>query len=127
MKMIIKKLDDIYKRYWIDIVVFLIVLLFLGIGLWEIKISNEKKNPIEVINSGVYDNGTEKENSSLIDINTADQKELEKLPNIGNKLAEEIVTYREENGPFKSVDELKNVPGIGDKKFEDIKDLIIVK
>jgi|YelNatPaOPRAMG01_1025707.scaffolds.fasta_scaffold00897_2 competence protein ComEA len=62
--------------------------------------------------------------SNKININYATEKELENLPGIGPSLAKRIVEYREQNGPFKDIEEIKNVKGIGDKKFEQIKDLI---
>jgi competence protein ComEA len=70
---------------------------------------------------------TEKSNSSKININTGGVEELKGLPGVGESLAQRIITYREENGKFKSVDELKNVSGIGDKKFEALKDYVIIK
>lgn len=65
--------------------------------------------------------------SDKININTASAKELEELPGIGNVLAERIVSFRETNGPFKSIEDIKKVSGIGEKKFESIKDLIVVE
>lgn len=62
-----------------------------------------------------------------ININTASAKELEELPGIGPALAERIVSYRKANGPFKNIEEIKKVSGIGEKKFEAIKDLIVVE
>jgi competence protein ComEA len=52
-----------------------------------------------------------------INLNTATAAELEKLPGIGQKVAARIVEYREKNGPFKKVEELMNVQGIGEKSF----------
>jgi competence protein ComEA len=63
----------------------------------------------------------------LIDINTADQSELESLPEIGPATALEIIAYREKNGAFQSIEEIENVPGIGPKTFEKIKELITVE
>lgn len=60
--------------------------------------------------------------SVLIDVNTADATALEELPGIGPALAERIVSYREEHGPFASVDDLTDVPGIGDAKLEALRD-----
>lgn len=60
----------------------------------------------------------------LIHINTATSAELESLPYIGPALAQAILTYRELHGPFKNIDELLKVPGIGPKTFEKIKGLI---
>ena len=64
--------------------------------------------------------------SNLININTADAKELEKIKGIGPALAGRIVDYRENNGAFKSVDEIKKVRGIGDKTFDKMKDQITI-
>lgn len=64
--------------------------------------------------------------TALVNINTADQAELESLPEIGPHLAGEIIAYREINGPFKTVDELLNVSGIGTVILETIRDLITV-
>ena len=50
-----------------------------------------------------------------IDINTATAEEFRSIKGIGEKKAERIISYRDENGKFESVDELKNVKGIGDK------------
>ena len=68
--------------------------------------------------SGTGSTGT----SGLIDVNTADATALEELPGIGPALAERIVSYRDEHGPFASVDELTDVPGIGDAKLEALRD-----
>ena len=68
------------------------------------------------------------ENSgSLLNINTATAAELETLPGIGEVLAQRIVDYRTEHGPFSSADGLLEVSGIGDKKLEAIESLITVR
>lgn len=59
-----------------------------------------------------------------IDISRAGKEELTALPGIGEVLADRILSYREENGGFTSVEELLNVEGIGKKRFEDILDFI---
>src|SRR5919205_2058162 len=61
-----------------------------------------------------------------VNINTASVEELATLPGIGESIAKNIVAYREQNGNFKTVNELMNVKGIGEKKFEKMKDLITV-
>jgi competence protein ComEA len=63
---------------------------------------------------------------SLININTATAEELETLKGIGPAKAEAIVAYREQNGPFSSVDDLVNVTGIGEKTLANIRDKITV-
>lgn len=67
------------------------------------------------------------EKSNLVNINKATIQELDILPGIGEATANKIINYREENGQFKSIDEIKNVNGIGDKKYEEIKSLISVE
>ncbi len=61
-----------------------------------------------------------------ININTATQEELESLPMIGPALAKQIIAYRTAHGPFKKIEDIVDVPGIGPKTFEVIKDLITV-
>lgn len=64
---------------------------------------------------------------SMVDINEATQTQLEELPGIGPSTAGKIIEYRKENGKFKQVEDIKNVNGIGEAKFEKIKDYISVK
>ena len=64
--------------------------------------------------------------SDTININTASVDELTQLQKVGPKTAENIVAYRDANGPFKTVDDLKNVKGVGDKILELNKDRISV-
>ena len=61
-----------------------------------------------------------------VNINTATAQELTSLPGIGQVKAEAIVKYREANGPFKSVDDITKVNGIGPKKLEKIRNEITV-
>jgi competence protein ComEA len=70
--------------------------------------------------------GGEETVAGKININTASVGELEALPGIGFTYASAIVEYREEKGNFSSIEEIKNVSGIGEKTFEKIKDLISV-
>lgn len=63
--------------------------------------------------------------SRLVNINTASAAELEQLNGIGEKTAAAIIEYRQET-PFEKIEDIKNVKGIGDKKFEDIKNMICV-
>ncbi len=65
--------------------------------------------------------------SKKMNINTASKEELDTLPGVGEVTANKIIQYREEKGEFRSIEELKNVNGIGEKKYNDIKDLISVQ
>lgn len=62
-----------------------------------------------------------------VNINTASQDELQELPGIGPSIATRIVEYRNQNGKFKNIEDIKNVTGIGDSKFAKIKEFIKVK
>lgn len=86
------------------------------------------KNNIENSNENVNILRNEKDNlsSKLININTADEKELDSLPGVGPAKAQDIISYREENGGFQSIEDIKNVKGIGESSFEKLKDKITV-
>lgn len=60
----------------------------------------------------------------VLDLNSAKAEELQKLPGIGEKLAQTIVSFREQNGPFQTVEDLLQVPGIGEKRLAAIRDLV---
>lgn len=93
----------------------------------KIYIPNVNDNETEIIDdgaSGVVDDTT---NQTVVNINKADETELQSLNGIGESLATSIVQYRKENGKFETIEDLKNVPGIGDSKFENIKEYIKVK
>lgn len=66
-------------------------------------------------------------NSSKINVNNASETELQKISGVGPSLATRIVKYREENGKFKNIEDLKNVSGIGEKKYESIKEEVCIK
>ena len=85
----------------------------------------EEKNIIEE-NSGLEE---DKDNlkTSIININTATINELQKLPGIGESMAKKIIEYRNEKGRFTKIEDIKNVNGIGDAKFNNIKDYIKIK
>jgi competence protein ComEA len=64
--------------------------------------------------------------AAVVNINTAPASELQTLPGIGAKTAARIVEYRQKNGPFKKIEELMNVRGVGEKNFLKLKAQVTV-
>lgn len=81
--------------------------------------NNQKLNDLSIYNQ-------ENEQNNIININTADFETLKTLPNIGDKIANNIIDYRNSNGGFKNIEEIKNVDKIGEKIFQKIKHLITI-
>ncbi len=84
------------------------------------------ENGNNLITEGNNTSNNLKGENDKVNINTATLNELDSLPGIGPSTAQKIIDYREENGNFKTIEDLQNVKGIGDAKFEEIKDKIIV-
>lgn len=92
------------------------------------KLKDEEKVFIPEIGKEIPSNldiGVEFSTSDLININTCSKKDLETLPGIGEVIAGRIIEYREKT-QFKAIEDIRNVSGIGDAKFNSIKDLITV-
>ena len=94
---------------------------------------NENLNEINLISDGagigVIINDSNLEENELevkVNINTANKEKLETLPGIGETTAQKIIDYREANGKFKTIEDIKNVSGIGEAKYESLKDKITV-
>jgi competence protein ComEA len=78
------------------------------------------------VNGGVGSDGSPAGATSPVDLNTATAEQLEELPGVGPATAQAIMDYRETNGPFRSVEELLDVRGIGDAKLDALRDLVRV-
>lgn len=97
-------------------------------ALIEAKRSGElKKYSAQEELPGIKEQPEVVKETTVVNINTADIIELQKLKGIGQIYAQRIVDYREENGEFKTSEELLNVKGIGKKRLEDIKAFITLK
>jgi len=75
----------------------------------------------------IIENEEEEEENTMININKAETEELMQLPGIGEAMAQRIIEYRKENGNFEKIEDLQNVSGIGEAKFNKIKANICVK
>ena len=99
----------------------------------KIKIPSVTDEDIEdeVISENIGENIVEENNETskgnIVNINKATESELQELPGIGSSLASKIIEYRNQNGKFNNIEDIKNVNGIGESKYSSIKDLIKVK
>jgi len=85
------------------------------------KVQDSQKIMVTDINKTVQSQATAADIEQSINLNTATAEQLEELPGVGETIAKRIIEFREEKGSFSSVDELKEVEGIGEKKFAKIK------
>ena len=132
------KLLDKYRFYILGTLIFIIVaglisFAFLKIQLnsqgQSIKVENALRAEIENLKSSQDSGqvaGISTQDSEVININQASLEELDKLPGIGPAYAQKIIDWRDQNGDFSNIEEIKNIKGIGDKTFEKLKDLISV-
>ena len=91
---------------------------------------DENKNYIEGGGgTNISQAGTDQNNSKneKININTAGEDELMKITGIGESTAKKIIEYRNQNGRFKTIEDIKKIPGIGDSKYNNMKEKIKVK
>lgn len=104
-----------------------------GVKIRIPSITDEKNGDEQILEEGSGENIIEETNMTLgastkeVNINKATETELQSLPGIGASLASRIIEYRNQNGKFSKIEDIKNVNGIGDSKYDNIKDFITVK
>lgn len=99
-----------------------------GMKVYIPSIADEDENNyVTTGSSGVSSNSSNATQTLKININTASVDDFSKIPGIGSSIASRIVEYRKENGKFSTIEDIKNVSGIGDAKFNNIKNYIYVK
>lgn len=112
------------------ITIFIILALILGMGTLHFKRSIKSPDGSasqQGLRQGVGPIEEEIKKSKQVNINRADVDELSSLPGVGKVIATRIVAYRLEKGNFVSREDIKRVKGIGDKKFEKMKEYILLK
>ena len=81
-----------------------------------------------IVSSYIVENENKNTNEKImVNINTANSQELQKIPGIGESTALKIINYRNENGKFNSIEDIQNVSGIGTSKFNKMKEYICIK
>ena len=114
------------KPQWILIGVtgvFLCVMLGVFIG----RKTDRVYVPLDGFSPAATESSPEIDDAGKIDLNTATQQQLQLLPGIGPAMAQRILDYRESAGGFKTIRDIINVSGIGEKTFENLKDYIMVE
>ena len=84
------------------------------------------ENVVDVTTNTNASTATSQAKAGLVNLNTATEADFQTISGIGQKRAQDIIAYREANGKFKSVDDLKNVTGIGAKTLEKLKEYVTV-
>ncbi len=97
-----------------------------GVFYWQNHDGAPAPELIRAVQDGTQDEWIAATEPLQVNINTADQAELEKLPGIGPGKAAAIIRFRQEHGPFETAEELMQVPGIKEATFSKLKEYVIV-
>lgn len=107
--------DALFVRHGDQTVVAAILLTaILGIGFWWWQHGGARGRLVD------YDRLPTREAQFVVNVNTAEHTELAELPGVGDTLAQRMIDYRREHGPFRSLNDLKQVKGIGEKTLEHL-------
>ena len=112
-------MDSIKKA---EVILISVALILTALIVVFIIFSSSNVSPVSITYNTTINKTAQ--DSNLININEADEFELQQINGIGPKLAENIIDYRNKNGSFTDFSDLLKVKGIGDKKLEDIKNYI---
>ena len=113
------------KPYWILIgITGAFFILLLGIFLGRNMTHNYVPVENAIHTQATSTTQSEQQNDGRININSATLQQLTLLPGVGEVTAQKIIDYRTENGEFKTIEEIMNINGIGEKKFEQMKPYI---
>ena len=88
---------------------------------------SESSGQITVVTDSANDLIAKANEKIMVNINTANEVELQRIPGIGEIIASRIVAYRKQNGKYKTIEDIQNVSGVGTSKFQKIKQYICVK
>lgn len=118
--------DDRKQQIYNKIGALLVIGIIGGTGLLLLKYSDDSTGPVKVTEpeKDLVQEVKGEKVSSKVNIDTATLEELDKLEGIGPSTAQKIVDHRTQNGAFVSIEQIKDVSGIGEGKFEQIKDEI---
>lgn len=110
------------------ILVFFIIAI-IGVDFYikvpPVPLNHNKSGPV-LVDEAIEKKNSKRKLEGKVNINTATTDELALLPGIGEKIAEEIITFRKENGLFRDIEELIEVKGIGEKRLEEVKNFIVL-
>ena len=107
-------------RLLISSVFVITLVLFIGSG--AVIAQSDTKNKEAAASEEIE--GKEEAKAGKININTANAEQLMQIPGVGEGTAANIIDYRNKNGDFKTLDQLKEVQGVGEKKYEKMKDML---
>ena len=105
------------------VLLFLVACLFVGTGV----LYHKKLHPRHYAHIEFDEKEINKSKTTKVNINNASPFELIQIKNIGPVLAGRIINYRKEHGPFRNPEDIKNVKGIGDKTYEQLKKQIVTE